>query len=594
VVVAGGADTPCPSCGRETPGGVYCAHCGALLHPAAGERGGHFAAAPHQHLLAPGVVSTLFPHLPLRGHNTFRALLGTGVLLIGSLSLAGLFPVALIAAAVLVPLLVVLYLREVDLYEQEPLRVLAFTVAWGAAAGVGVGFLSDAVESSGAVLASQTTGHAVLWNAVLLPLIGLAAVLAGPLVLLRYRNFNDVLDGVTFGGAAAVTFAGAELLTHSSVFLSAGLQPAGLVAPWTVRVLTLGVAVPVLAAATVGAAAGALWLHYRGPATDSRRHRLLAQPALAVSLAALLLVGAALLQLYLNRWAALAALVVLDVFALIWLRVLIHVGLLEEQGEVVVSTGEPCPNCGRTVPRGAFCSYCGVAVRALPKSARGHGRVGRRWLIARFAVGLAVLVGVAVAVMAAVAPAAYHSPCNKPGVPCASPPQLPDTARTPDYRAWVSAGGLRVTYDARAWRVVQTSASQLEMIFSNDLELTIATSATTGSSDEQALDGELAYLRGRYPDLELDPSHSLDFAAVGPVSATGALYAGHDAVDGRPVEALIEVAHQGALSVLVSAWTSQQAHTSTDGIATPFDVLVEAAVVLESVQWPHQNRKGSA
>ena len=78
------------------------------------------------------------------------------------------------------------------------------------------------------------------------------------------------------------------------------------------------------------------------------------------------------------------------------------------------------------------------------------------------------------------------------------------------------------------------------------------------------------------------------------MSATGALYAGHDAVDGRPVEALIEVARQGGLSVLVSAWTSQQAHTSTDGIATPFDVLVDAAVVLESVQWPHQNRKGSA
>ena len=229
--------------------------------------------------------------------------------------------------------------------------------------------------------------------------------------------------------------------------------------------LTLGVAVPVLVAAAIGAAAGALWLHYRGPATDSRRHRLLAQPALAVSLAALLLVGVALLQLYLSRWAALATLLVLDVIALIWLRVLIHVGLLEEQAEIVVSTGEPCPNCGRTVPRGAFCSYCGVAVRALPKSARGHGRVGRRWLIARFAVGVAVLVGAAAVVMAAVAPAAYHSPCDRPGVPCASPPQLPGTARAPDYRAWGSAGGLRVIYDARAWRVVQTSANQLELIF---------------------------------------------------------------------------------------------------------------------------------
>ena len=92
-----------------------------------------------------------------------------------------------------------------------------------------------------------------------------------------------MLDGVTFGGAAAVTFAGAELLTHSSEFLSGGLAPVGLVAPWTLRVLTLGVAVPVLAAAAIGALAGALWLRFRAPQTDSRPHKLLAQPVLACS-----------------------------------------------------------------------------------------------------------------------------------------------------------------------------------------------------------------------------------------------------------------------------------------------------------------------
>ena len=52
------------------------------------------------------------------------------------LCLRRLYPLALVAAAVAVPLLFLLYLWDVDLYEDEPLTVLAFTVAiamviWG-------------------------------------------------------------------------------------------------------------------------------------------------------------------------------------------------------------------------------------------------------------------------------------------------------------------------------------------------------------------------------------------------------------------------------------------------------------------------------
>src|SRR5579862_8599666 len=320
----------CASFGRDVPPGAFCAACGAELASEAGERRAHFAAAPRQHVLAPSVVTTLWPHLPRRGDDTFRGLLAAGTALIGSLALAGLFPVALIAAAVVVPLLVLAYFREVDLYEQEPALVLALTVVAGAVVGVGLGFLREAESGAGAVLGAQTSGHAVLWNGVLLPVLGLAGALAGPLVLLRHRSFNDVLDGVTFGGASAVALAGAELLTHSATFLAAGLAPAGLVEAWTLRLLTLGIAVPVLAAAAVGAAAGACWLRYRAPPRDRAIHRLLAEPALAIAIAAVLLVTSALLQLYLDSWAALAAVAALAVAAILWLRILIHVGLLEE------------------------------------------------------------------------------------------------------------------------------------------------------------------------------------------------------------------------------------------------------------------------
>jgi hypothetical protein len=584
-------DIHCPSCGRETRPAVHCAYCGAPLHPPVGGRERRFAAAPHQHLLAPAVVATLFPRLPLRGHLTFRLLLGAGTALMGSLALAGLFPVALIAAAVVVPLLVVLYFREVDVYEQEPARVLTLTAVWGAAAGVGVGFLHDAVQSAGAVLAPQTSGHAVVWDGILLPLIGLAVVLVGPLVLLRQRGFDDVLDGVTFGGAAAVTFAGAALLTHSATFLAAGLAPAGLVAPWTARLLTLGIALPVLDAAALGAAAGAFWLRYRSPPTERERHGWLGQPALALAGAGVLLVGSALLQLYLDPWAALATIATLAIVAIIWLRALIHIGLVEESRESETAPSTVCPNCHRLAFRAAFCSYCGVARRALPKHARPHDR---RAAIALFAVALAALVGAALIAVAAAEPAPYRPSCPMPPQGCATPVRVSGLggpgAPAPRPRTWSGLGGLRVTYDARLWRVLANTPNDLDITYQDRLELTVQPNATPGRSEEQMLQGQLTYLRDRYPDLQLDGAHPLASAAVGAVSGIGGLYAGHDAIDGSPVEALIEVASNNDLNVTVSAWTSEQAQTSTGGAATPFAVLTQADAVLESFQWPFQSR----
>jgi hypothetical protein len=580
------ADARCPSCHRDTPAGNYCTHCGALLHPVAGERGGHYAAAPHQHLLAPALITTLFPHLPLRGHHSFRIALATGAALMGALALAGLFPVALIAAAVIIPLLVLLYFHEVDLYEDEPARVILLTVVWGALAGVALGLLRDALLSSGAVLAPQTQGQTLAWNAFGLPLIGLVVTLAGPLVLLPYRKFNDTLDGATFGAAAGVAFAGAYLLTESTTFLSAGLAPAGLVEPWLLRVLTLGIALPVLQAATLGATAASFWLRFRGPRRDRRLHRLFAQPALALVAAAVALVGAALLQIYLDRWAALAAIAALDVVVLVWLRFAIHLGLVEEQAQVHEQPPGLCANCHRELPRGAFCSYCGVAVRALPKGGREHGPGERRRLLATFGTALAVLVGAAAVAMAAVAPPGYHPPCAAT-TGCANPPQV--TGLTSPFAretqsTWVSAARTQLTYPTRSWHVLRRSRDQLELLYRNELELEIQTGLS--GTPQQELTDEISSLQARYPDLEPDPSHTLVSAAVGTVSGVGGLYAGHDVLDGRPVEVLVEVASQNGLTVAVSAWTSEQAQTSRDGLATPFAVLVNADSVLETFRWP--------
>ena len=67
----------------------------------------------------------------------------------------------------------------------------------------------------------------------------------------------------------------------------------------------------------------------------------------------------------------------------------------------------------------------------------------------------------------------------------------------------------------------------------------------------------------------------------------GEAFSGHD-IDGRPVEALIEAASAGGVSVVVATWVTQQAHTSRNGIATPFDALVSADALLETFRWPFE------
>src|ERR1700730_16042961 len=100
----------CPTCGEPTPEGNFCVRCGAPLDEElehAHERT-HYAAAPGEHRYAPWLVSTLFPAPPRRSERHFHEALGVGTAVVVVLAALRLFPVALITAALLMPLLTVL------------------------------------------------------------------------------------------------------------------------------------------------------------------------------------------------------------------------------------------------------------------------------------------------------------------------------------------------------------------------------------------------------------------------------------------------------------------------------------------------------
>ena len=329
---------------------------------------GAFAAAPNERVLGPSFVSTLFPRLPRSHLVTFRIGLALGIGLVGGLTLAGLYPVALGVAAAIVPALIVVYVYAIDVYEDEPLAVLGATVLWGVVTGALFGAAS-------AGLATVTPGAAVtpadaLPRGVGLPVLGAAIALVGPLFLVRRPAFNDVLDGVTFGAASGSAFLGAQTLAGASDLLSGGLRPVGAAGPWLVQLLTVGVAQPILSAAVAAIVAGTVWLRVRAPKRDRTAMGRFGDPLLAVVLGGLLLAGAGLGRILLGSVPALVWIAVLAILGLIWMRLLIHVGLMEEAAETGIGPVVLCPECGAETPYHTFCINCGIALRALPRGRR--------------------------------------------------------------------------------------------------------------------------------------------------------------------------------------------------------------------------------
>ncbi len=364
----------CSHCEQQVPVGEFCCRCGAALalderHPRRlGRRSHHYAAAPNEPAWAVRFTSTLFPQLPAHDMGAFRVALASGVALIVGLGLAGVFSVALLAAALLVPLLVLLYLYDVNVYEDEPLLIVGRTVLCGAAGGVLLGLVSNhlavTAEQPGW---SQLGSGPVLLRVVVLPLAAVALALAGPVALLRHPRFNDVMDGVTFGAASAVALQGALLLVTAWPVTELGLRPDQDSTAWTLRLVELGIFVPLIVAGGVGWASAALWARYRAPIHDRRALGPLGLPLPGLIVAAAAAVAAAVVSQVFSPLGRFLALALLAALGLILIRRAVHVGLLEEANDEPPGPEVQSANCGRPTARHTFCSRCGVALRALPK-----------------------------------------------------------------------------------------------------------------------------------------------------------------------------------------------------------------------------------
>jgi ribosomal protein L32 len=592
----------CPTCGQQTPEGNYCVRCGAplagpLAH--ASDRR-QFAAAPGESKFAPWLVSTLFPRLPRHSDRHFRVAILAGAAIAVALGILHLFGVALITAALLMPLATVLYFYDVDIYEPAPVRALALTIGWGAITGALTGALAKALAPTGAALIDRSSSAHLLTGGILIPAVGVVLMLGGPLLLLRDREFDDAVDGATFGSACAVTFAAAQAVVVGAGVLGGGLRPTGAPLAWVERLLAIAVATPVLSMTAIGSAVAAVWLQYRAPAADRRALGALGYPAVAVPLAALLVIVGAASETLMAAGTWLASLAVLDLAGLVLLRRALHIGLLQEAQSRPLGDPIRCANCGAETAAHTFCGNCGVSLRALPKP-RGadpgsfSGRLGRhpaspgrsrRWLAA-WLLGLAALVGIAFAIGALDAPATRQPLC-RPGIPCAQPPIVANALLAfPGYTAWQSpALHYRLRYGDEDWSVGDQGPSGVELQAADGFSvLLIQARPTAQLSPAAALAGEVSSLKGQLLGLARDErsADQLLGTNVGLLPGPGGVFKATIASPQGP-QAPVSVAIVAAAGGGVTIWAT--VITPGNDVHDQQAVYQRADDVLDSIQFP--------
>jgi hypothetical protein len=335
--------------------------------------------APGEHVLRPSVASSLFPHLSHRSRRPFQVGLATVILALVVSALLRWQPPLIAISALGLPLLFLIYLRESCVFDDLPVRTVLISAVLGVGLGVGWALLTGmAVARSYGVAPSA----GMAWERVLPD--GLAVQLGGavlmliPAVLMRMSRpaIRESLDGFVVGSLGAICFTAAATLTRLAPQLATGMvardRPiGGLLVEAGIR----GVAMPLTAAAAGGMVGAALW--FRRRVDTSARHGGHTRAALAPGFVVLIVyAGLGLIDAaQLPQGVQLGLYLVITVLALLALRVVLHMALLNEEHDP--GSGAPllCPNCDHVVPDMAFCPNCGVATNASSRSSRNARRL---------------------------------------------------------------------------------------------------------------------------------------------------------------------------------------------------------------------------
>jgi RsiW-degrading membrane proteinase PrsW (M82 family) len=367
----------CQSCGRQVDERAYCPYCGAHIvyntgaARGRGKRSHVFALNPAEHLYHLSIVSTFFPHLSRRRTHQARWLLFLGVLVVLFISAERFVPLAILVAALLMPVFYLLYFFDSQLYGKEPFRILGATFALGALLGGAMGVALYRFLLSHYQAGAVPTSRYVLLTGLALPILAQAFMLAGPLILYFTRpKFDEVLDGLAFGAASGLGFAATQSIVAAWLLVIGPFQQLGPLSSWLVPTLRIALLAPLVNAATTGLICAALWLR-RDDAPQAKKLGVLLTLPVALSIGALgqvappllsALVPGQILQVF---WYAL----ILSGLMLI-LRHVLHSGLIEKARALGHGQRLVCPECHHEVADMPFCPFCGLALLSISRRMR--------------------------------------------------------------------------------------------------------------------------------------------------------------------------------------------------------------------------------
>lgn len=379
----------CPRCQSAVPDVAhFCHRCGNDLVPTESQVRRGYALAPNEPVASFALVSSIMPREAGRHPQTYRTALTITIVAALVAAIFGAMPIALLIAAFAIPIVYITYLYDVNLWEDEPIAVTALAFVLTAVLGAAFTVLWTGWLPLQPVLPGADTGISQTPNwlglvifAVLVPVIGEIIRQVGPVVLASRPQFDDLMDGVTFGVISGVAYACADTLVRHWDLLTGGLvspQPAQLGSliflEGFIKPLVMGSATGLAVAEFSGLGKG-----YDGFSGRYVRGVLMAIVANVLFNAGVYLLGfvaPASLSLVLQVvW----GLVVLGVLIL-RLRTVLQAGLLEaaleaasrsEEGGQATEMGF-CPRCEMPLlPSAAFCSACGQSTRALGKVPAG-------------------------------------------------------------------------------------------------------------------------------------------------------------------------------------------------------------------------------
>ncbi len=359
----------CPHCDSTVPQGHFCGHCGAHLSTADTSRRHSFAAMPNEPVVHFNVISTLFPHLPHRRGGPFRWALVAGAVFVLLLVTLSLYAPATAAATALLPALYLLYLYEVEVYDEEPWLLIGATILAGAVLGYIYATLLGSASSQFQITGDNGTNFLV--SAIGSPIVAQILMLAGPvlLFLIRGRSYREPLDGLTFGAASALGFSLASELTSLWPIITGPLLGSGQPVDWALRLLRLGILLSLVNASTTAVVAAALWLHRYDLKRSQRTWEVSVPVTLLVAFGVQLVLG--VLTFVVPELVAQVLVWALAAVALmLYMRQVIHQALLAEGSLHEIGPDSQCPECHRIVPTMAFCPNCGAARAAAPRSSR--------------------------------------------------------------------------------------------------------------------------------------------------------------------------------------------------------------------------------